>query len=314
MFYKNVTKFDMKLFSIGAFLVLFSLNTLKAQSSLVIKEEARTMSLGDKNAFVTEVPQYNTTEIQKEWVKYIRKRTKASVKPSKSEWNLLNAKVDGIIVDTLSIYANFSATANGAIITAFFAQNNSFITTANNSAIAKSIEGLMYDFAKTAYLHVVQKELDKENRTLNAIKDEKERLQKSEDKNLKEIEESNNSIEQSETELDAVKEELEIKQKDIFTQKQKALAMSKKSVERQEQNDIVRDMEKDKNQHLKRQKTLAVNIANQNVNIRVKERLIVTLKSEQNKKSNDIKKQEELIFSIEAKIDAIKKMKQDIAN
>jgi len=304
----------MKLLSIGILLFLFSLNTLKAQSSLVIKEETHPMSLGNKIAFIAEVPQYNTTEIQKEWVKYIRKKTKATVKPSKTEWSLLNAKVDGILVDSLSIYAHFSQATNGAIVTAFFARKDSFITTANKPIIANSIQGLMYDFAKTAYIHIVEKELDKENRTLNSMKDEKERLQKSEDKNLKEIEEGNNTIEQSETELDAVKEELEIKQKDIFTQKQKALALSKKSVERQEQNEIVRGMEKDKNKHLKRQQSLNATIATHNANIRTRERFIVTLKSQQDKKTNEIKKQEELVASIEAKIDVIKKMKQDSKN
>lgn len=309
---QNFSKLTMKLLSILFF--VFSLNTLEAQTPISIKEETHPMSLGNKIAFITEVPQYTESEIQKEWVKYIRKKTKASVKPSKSEWRLLNAKVDGIRVDSLSVYANFSQSSEGAIIMAFFARKDSFITTSNNPTVANSIQILMYDFAKTAYIHIVEKELDKENRTLNAMKDEKERLQKSEDKNLKEIEEGNNSIEQSETELDASKEELDVKQKDIFTQKQKSLSLSKKSVERQEQNEIVRGMEKDKKQHIKRQKSLANTIASQNTSIRTKERYIVTLKSQQDKKTNEIKKQEELISSIETKIEAIKKMKQDSKN
>jgi hypothetical protein len=301
----------MKLFSIASLLFLFSLHTSKAQSELKIKEETHPMSLGNKIAFIVEVPQYSTTDFQKEWVKYIRKKTKASVKASNSEWKLLNAKLDGILVDSLSIYAHFSQGTNGASITAFFAQNDNFFSSANNPAIANSIKGLMYDFAKTAYIHIVEKELDNANRKLNSMKDEKERLQKSEDKNLKEIEESNHTIEHSETELDAVKEELEIKQKDIFTQKQKALTLSKKSEERQEQNEIVRGMEKDRNQHLRRQKNLAATIATQNTNVRAKERYIVTLKSQQDKKTGEIKKQEEVVATIESKLEAVKKLAQD---
>lgn len=300
----------MKLLSILSLFFLFALNTAKAQSGLKIKEETHPMSLGNKIAFITEVPQYNSIDIQKEWIKFIRKKTKATVKPSKAEWKLLNAKVDGILVDSLSIYANFSQTTNGAIVTAFFARKDSFITTENNPAIANSIQGFMYDFGKTAYIHIVEKELEKENRTLNAMKDEKERLQKSEDKNLKEIEEGNNTIEQSENELDAVKEELEIKQKDIFTQKQKLLTLSKKSVERQEQNEIVRGMEKDKKQHLKRMQSLNATIASKNATIRSKERFTVTLKSQQDKKTEEIKKQETIVAAVETKLAAIKKMEQ----
>lgn len=300
----------MKLFSICSLLFLFSLNTLKAQSPLVIKEETHPMSLGNKISFLTEVPQYAPADLQKEWVKYIRKRTKASVKPSKSEWSLLNAKLDGILADSLSIYANFSQTANGTTIMAFFAKKDNFISTENNPSVASSIQSLMYDFAKTAYTHIAEKELDKENRKLNMLKDEKERLQKTEDKNLKEIEEGNTIIEQNETELETIKEELEIKQKDIFAQKQKALTMSKKSVERQEQNEIVRGMEKDKNQHLKRQQSLNANIASKNANIRNRERFILTLKAQQEKKTKDIQKQEEAVAAVEAKVEAIKKMQQ----
>jgi hypothetical protein len=300
----------MKIFSVSALFLLFALNISNAQSELRIKEETHPMSLGNKIAFIADVPQFNPSEIQKEWVKYIRKRTKATVKPSKSEWNLLNAKIDGILVDSLSIYANFLQTANGATVTAFFARKDSFITTANNLVIAQSIKGLMYDFAKTAYIHIVEKELDKENRTLNAMKDEKERLQKSEDKNLKEIEEGNNTIEQSENELDAIKEELEIKQKDIFTQKQKMLTLTKKSVERQEQNEIVRGMEKDKNQHVKRMQSLNATISSKNATIRSKERYIVTLKSQQDKKTEEIKKQETIVAAVESKLAVVKKMEQ----
>lgn len=300
----------MKLISIGTLLFFFSLNTSKAQSELKIKEETHPMSLGNRIAFIVEVPQYNTTDFQKEWVKYLRKKTKATVKPSKTEWNLLNAKVDGILVDSLSIYAHFSQGTNGSTITAFFARKDSFITTANKPAIANSVKGLLYDFGYTAYIHIVEKELEKENRTLNSMKDEKERLQKSEDKNLKEIEEGTNTIEQSETELDAIKEELEIKQKDIFTQKQKALTLSKKSEERQEQNEIVRGMEKDKKQHLKRMQSLNATIASKNATIRTKERFTITLKSQQDKKTEEIKKQETVVAAVETKLAAIKKMEQ----
>ena len=69
-------------------------------------------------------------------------------------------------------------------------------------------------------------------------------------------------------------------------------------------------MEKDKNQHLKRQQSLNANIASKNANIRNRERFILTLKAQQEKKTKDIQKQEEAVAAVEAKVEAIKKMQQ----
>ena len=168
------------------------------------------------------------------------------------------------------------------------------------------IKNLLFDFAKGAYTKTVEKELASEKRVLEQLKDDQERLLKNEDKTLETITESKHKIEENETELDASKDELEIKQKDIFNQKQRALSMSRKSEERKEQNEIVREMERDKKSHLKHQQNLTKENSNLTTIVRTKERMIEMLKLEQARKTADIKKQEEKISEINKKLEDIR--------
>jgi hypothetical protein len=166
-------------------LVLSISFAIHAQVKLTVTEDTRSMSKGSHNAFVMEVPQTKASELKKEWEKYLKDNAKVKPEEFKGELFVLGAIINRIASESLNHYALFNENPSGGIITAFYAIQDSFVSSAGKPAVAGNISKFMYDFGKEVYTKAVEEELKVEQKTLKNKEKELEDLMKDEDKEAK---------------------------------------------------------------------------------------------------------------------------------
>lgn len=278
-----------------------------SQETIAVKEEIRAMSKGNKNAFVLLVPQYKADDLKKAWDKYVKENAKVKSDEYKGEYFFLGGIVERLSPNSLNHYATFQDVAKGCIISAYYVVQDSFISSANNVALATSINKFMFDFGKEAYIKVVEKEEDIEAKLLKEKEKELKDLQKDEDDELKSIDKLKNEIEQNTTEIGVKKSEQEMKQKEITMQKEKMLGVSLNPEEKKLQDKLVKEMESEKQKLIKTQSSLREKSKKNEGEIKASERKVVDIKAKQEAKQNEITKQRALLQKVQDKLAVIKK-------
>jgi hypothetical protein len=291
-------------------LLLFTvfLSSIQAQKKIEITEGPRPITKGQKNAFIVEVPQTKTDDLQKSWVKYLKDNTKAKVEDEKGEYFALGAVISRISDKSLNVYARFQETTVGTNINTFYQINDEFVTGENNPTVATSIKAFLYDFAKFAYAEAVTIELEREQKTLKTLEKELESLHKDEDKEIKNIDKFKREVEKSEDDIKVKKSEQELKQKEITAQKEKMIGVSLNAEEKKLQDKQVKEKENEKKDIIKAQDNARNNIKKQEANIKMSERDLAGIKHNIDVKNAAIGKQKELIAKVQEKLANIKKL------
>jgi hypothetical protein len=292
----------MKRLFFSTFLTIQIILTIDAQVSLTIKEETRTMSKGKENAFVMEVPQTKMADLKKEWGKYLKEHGKIKPEEYKGEFFVLGAIINRISAESLNHYALFNANPSGAVISCFYVIKDSFISSASNPLVAGNIKKFMFDFGKAEYIKAVEEELKIEKKILKEKEDELEDFMKAEDKEAKKIAEYKSEITQNENEITVKKQEQDLKQKEIMMQKEKMMGVNLNPEEKKLQDNIIKDMEKEKQKQIKTQSSLRKDITKKQSEIKKSERAIADYKSKQELKRNEINKHKEIVQKVEMKL------------
>jgi hypothetical protein len=282
--------------------------TLKAQTNLSVAEVSHNMSKGAENAFIVMVPQFNATDLKKEWENYLKDNGKVDIKENNGEISALNATIDKISMKNINHYALFDETIDGPKLVAFFAFNDTFISTANNSVVAASIEKFMMDFAKSSYIKVVQDELNTEQKKLKSLNDEQSNLEKKENESHQNIVDSKNKIEKDNNDIVINKAEQDKKQKELELQQQKMSNVAMNDAEKKLQDEEVNNLQDVKKNLIKKEGKLRSDIEDLNNKINVEQNKIPGLQSQEEIQKNKIQKQQEVIQKVQAKLDDIKKM------
>ena len=282
--------------------------TLKAQTIISIAEVSHNSSKGTENAFVVMVPQYKATDLKKEWENYLKDNGKVDIKENNGEISALNAKIDKVSMESINHYALFDETIDGPKLVAFFAINDTFISTANNPVVAGSIGKFMMDFAKSAYIKVVQEELKTEQEKLKSLNDELSGLEKKENECHQNIVDYQNKIEKADNNIVINKAEQDKKQKEVELQQQKMTNVVMNNDEKKLQDKQVNNLQDDKKTLIRKDGKMKIDIEDINNKINVEQNKIPGLQSQQAMQKDKIQKQQEVIQKAQAKLDEIKKM------
>jgi len=296
-----------KILIVIASVLIFIIN-IRAQVSLTIEEETRSMSKGAHNAFVMQVPQTKVDDLRKSWGSFLKKHGKIKPEEYKGEYFTLASVVNRISHDPVDHYVLFSDNPSGAVMTTFFVLKDSFISTANNPAIAGNISKFMYDFGKETYIAAVESELEVEQKKLKDLEKDLEDLHKEEDKEAKNVTESQNKIKNNENEELAKKNEQELKQKEIMMHKENNLGANLSPDEKKVFDGKIKDMESEKQKLIKIQDGLRKDNMNLESGIKKSERNISNLKGQQELKEKEITMQREIVQKVETKLGEVKKL------
>lgn len=298
----------MKKFYLSLVLGITACLTIQAQTSISIAETSHNMSKGAENAFVVMVPQYNAKDLKKEWENYLKDNGKVDINENNGEISALDAKIIKVLRGNINHYALFDETIDGTKLVAFFAINDTFISTDNNSVVAGSIGKFMKDFAKSSYIKIVQEELKTEKKKLNSLNDEHSDLEKKENKSHQNIVNSHNKIKKRNNKIDMNKSEQAKKQNDLEMQQQKMMNVSMNNAEQKLQDKQVDNLQDDKKGLLKKEGKMRKDIEDHNNEINVEQNKIPGILSQEEMQKDKIQQQQEVIQKVQAKLNTIKRM------
>ncbi len=277
--------------------------TTKAQVSPSIAEVSHKMSKGAENAFTVLVPQYKATDLKKEWVNYLKDNGKVDIKENNGEVSALNAKIDIVSMGNIDIYALFDETIDGPNLVAFYAINDTFITTVNNSVVAGSIDKFMMDFAKNTNSKRVKEELMVEQKKLTSFNQEQSDIEKKENECHQKIVDCHNKIEKYNNDIVINKTEQEKKQKELELQQQKMSSIAMNDDEKKLQDKEVNNLQDDKKELIKKEGKMRRDIEDLNNKINVEQNNIPSLQSQEEMQKDKIQKQQEVVQKVQAKLD-----------
>jgi hypothetical protein len=249
------------------------------------------------------VPQYKATDLKKEWKNYLKDNGKVDIKENNGEVSALNAKVDKVSMENIDIYALFDETADGPNLVAFYAINDTFISTLNNSVVAGSIDKFMMNFAKSANTKIVKEGLITEQKKMQALNDEQSNLEKRENACHQEIVNCHNKIEKYNNEIVINKAEQEKKQKELELQQQKMSSIAMNDDEKKLQDKEVKNLQDDKKDLIKQEGKMTREIEELNNKINVEQNNIPGLQSQEEMQKDKIQKQQEVVQKVQAKLD-----------
>jgi hypothetical protein len=239
--------------------LIFLMNTVKAQDSLEVTESEKQFSKGKHNGFTVKIPQANFKDVKSDWRKYLNQKLKFKPKEEDGEIVTGSTLVPELSSDSLTIYSILFSNLNDVEIVGFVGANDfSFYSSADQPEICNRFKTFLRNFAVNEYRNVVNEELKSENKKLSVLEQNLADLEndsiKSEKKiksNERLIERINGEIKSNEKLHDLKSESIDQQQKVIATfltpsdqksdeeKKLKALQKEKKKIEKE--NDSLHD-------------------------------------------------------------------------
>lgn len=280
----------------------------KAQTNIVVEETSRAFSKGEQPSFLVTIPQAKLKEVEKEWIKYIRKDSKGKPETINGEVWMPGAVVKNISPDPINIYSRLTETQEGVILTAWIAITDvAFVSKQLNTDQDLAAQNYVRNFAVEQYKAAVKSELKDEQDKLKKLENELDGLIKDEEKSVKKISEHKRSIERNEAAIVTSKNDQKLKAEQVANQKRvveqlrntpgDAFKEAEKTLKKME--DEQRKLEKD-NEKLNR------DIDNWNKDIRSEERGIEKSKQDQRLKREEIEKQKNVVNEVQRKLNGIK--------
>lgn len=193
----------------------------------VTVEEKKVNIDGTKEGFVISIPYGTQKEIEKE------------LKDELKDWKGKFSSKDVIFVDdcklkevgdnTFDVYAKVDENPEGgAFVSIAIDLGGAFLNSSEHRDQAKTINARLQKFGITAAKHVVDGEIDAEEKLLKERQKELGDLEKEEEKMHKEIEDYKKKISETEKSIEEAKKSQEAKKSEITAQEEKVKAVIKK--------------------------------------------------------------------------------------
>ncbi len=283
---------------------------LFSQINIQVFEEIKTMSLGERPAFVVDIPGGDYETIRKAWIKLLENDTKAKVTYFGNEININGAIWKKITLDSINIYSSVYKIDTVIKVVSFIEIDSVFISSEPSEVYEKeiplAIRSEVRDFAIVQYREVYQDMIDEEEILLKNMEKEYQSLSNESEKKQKDIKGNEESIRQSEDAIRVVEADLELKNKEIEAKKLDIAPLKIKDPEaykiaEKELNLLEREKKKLENEREKENK----NIVTYKNNIKEAERAIEQLTEQMAIQSQEIELQEEIIKKLESELERI---------
>lgn len=183
-----------------------------------VQEMDKSLSFGNKPAFVQEHSLAKHKDIYKLWEKKFKEYGKVQRNKKAKEWSCLQCNIPSI-GDNLNIY--FKVEEGRDIITTYtyFDTGEEFITSDNDSSLSRKIEDFLTDLGYDAEKQVVTYELKDEEDNLKDRNKELSKLEKKYKNLLGDIEDYKRKIKEAEAEVEQNLQDQEEKKMEVEKQK-----------------------------------------------------------------------------------------------
>ncbi len=201
---------------------LFALisNVCQAQDTLKVLEMDRSFSLGNKNAFVIDIPQANVKTINSNWKTYLRQQSKRSTSEKNSEIVLPKGPIISIGTDSITIISMVSSEGTKIKLITFFMMNDSsFLSTLMNNEISSAAKHFIRQFGIKEYKNAVNNEMLEEQKKKNELEKKVNNLDKENESLRKDIKDNERTISRKRDEISDNEQEQSLKSSSILQEK-----------------------------------------------------------------------------------------------
>lgn len=222
-----------RLVSLLSLVMLLSAATFSANAQ--VREANMSMSRGNNNALVLQLPNSDAKTVTKSWDDYIKKyKGKTKFDKKSNEYFTDDATIKEMSANTVDIYASFRQVGTATEMVIWFDLGGAFLNSQMHREGYPSGEKIVYEFALTVSKGMVEDELKEEQKKLGKLQDDMKSLEKDKAGFEKDIESAKKAIAQAEKEIEEAKLKIN----------QNAQAQSNKKGEIEAQGNVVKTVEK----------------------------------------------------------------------
>ena len=185
-----------------------------------VGEDTRSMVLGSKNAFFIDFSDVSSSFVEKGWKDFIGTYGKVKKVKKSDEMIVEGAQIVGIGgVNMLNLYTRTESSGTGARHYLWIQSGNDFVSSATDKDAANNAKELLREFAHKIKVDLITIELDEQQKALDDLDKDLQKLRKEKDKLHDVIEDAKQRI--AEAEADIVKniQDQEIRVEEIERQR-----------------------------------------------------------------------------------------------
>lgn len=187
-----------------------------------VSETETTMSQGKNNAFTINLEATNKKNIEKAWMKYIKKYDGKTKKNRKTnEIFTDNAELKDLSSNTVDIYATVVQKGEDCVLTVWYDMGGAFLNSQMHNEKVPVVDKMLNEFGLSVSTKMVEEDLKNQEKMLKKLAKEQKNLEK-EKKNLEsEIAKCEKKIKETKA---GIQKNLEMqKEKQVEIEKQKAV-------------------------------------------------------------------------------------------
>ncbi len=192
----------------------------KAQEELVVQEMNRTFSVGNKNAFVIDIPQAQLKKVQSNWKSYLKHQSRRPAASKDGEVVLPFGTIPTFTTDSITIFSIVSSEGTKIKLSAaVMMQDSSFLSTTSNSEKSAAISHFIRQFGIQEYKNAVNDELLEEQNKLKTLEKKVSSLENENEGLRKDIKNNERTISRKKDEINMNEQEQTMKNTSILQQK-----------------------------------------------------------------------------------------------
>lgn len=185
-----------------------------------IGEVNQVMALGNQNAIYVDLPGVSSAFAEKEWRDFINEYGKAKKVKKGDEWIVEGAQIMDIGgVNTINLYARSDETGAGTRHYVWVESAGTFIHSAENADAYRGTKKLLEDFAHKVKVDKIAVELDTQQKAMDSLEKDLQKLKRENDSYHKTIEEAKERIARAESDIAKNVQDQQIRTKEIEAQR-----------------------------------------------------------------------------------------------
>lgn len=183
-----------------------------------VKEVAATMSKGKNNAFTIELQDTNKKDIEKAWMKYLKKYDGKTKKNRKAnEIFTDNAEMEELSSNTVDIYSTVVQNGKNCMLSVWFDLGGAYLNSNMHSDKVTIVDKMLNEFGLSVSSKMIEEDLKNQEKTLRKLEKEQKNL-------VKEKKTLEDDIAKFEKKIKEAKESI---QKNLEMQKEAQVAIEK---------------------------------------------------------------------------------------
>lgn len=277
-----------------------------AQNPINVEVIPRSIN-NDQLVFLVIIPQTNLKDVEKDWHKYVGKKSKGKAIQENGVHLQYGATNDNISSEPFEVYSKLLETNKGVHLRVWLMQNNAaFISEDPNSGLDLAVRKYVSDFAVDQYRNAVQQELKAEEHKQKDLEKELARLIKDQERSMKRINKNERSKEITTDEIATNDRDIDQASYKIYDQKEMVEGTSSDRNANKGAKKTLDDLEDEKKDLQKENNKQEQNIDDWDKENREEERNITDTEQKIVWKTADVEMQKQKVHEVKTKLEKIR--------